>query len=101
MTDPTRYPLGPLARLAGVELGIIGGSQPGQPPRGLAALAIELGISHTMAQRLNANGLSEPQADRYAARLGYHPANVWPDWYEVTSSPGAHTLDDFDFDIDF
>lgn len=85
MTDEgrRRYPLHPLARILGVELGRVGGSQPGQPPAGLAALAEHLGISHTMAQRLNADGLSDGQADKYAIALGYHPSAIWPDWWEI------------------
>lgn len=96
---PTRrYPLEPLARLAGIELGRIGGSQPGQPPAGLAALAQQLGISHTMAQRLNTEGLSDQQADRYAIALGHHPGTIWPDWW--TNNPITPD-DDTRFDMDF
>jgi hypothetical protein len=78
-----RYPLEPLARLLGVELGRIGGYQAGQPRSGLAAVAEHLGISHTMAQRLNAEGLSERQADKYAIALGHHPGAIWPDWWDA------------------
>lgn len=79
-----RYPLAPLAHILGIELGRVGGSQPGQPRAGLAALAEHLGISHTMAQRLNAQGLSDTQADRYACRIGHHPSEIWPTWWAGT-----------------
>ena len=81
--DRRRYPLQPLARVLGIELGRVGGYQPGQPPSGLAAIAEQLGISHVMAQRLNAEGLSDRQADKYAIAIGHHPSAIWPEWNDV------------------
>lgn len=87
MTDDNggrrRYPLEPLARIAGVELGVVGGSQPGRRTESTAALAEALGISRTMAKRLNRDGLNERQADKYAIALGHHPSHIWPDWWDV------------------
>lgn len=90
-----RYPLQPVADLLGIELGRIGGSQPGQPLAGLAALAERLGISHTMAQRLNTEGLSYGQADEYAVGLGLHPSALWPEWWhDVEPDPDFYEPED-------
>lgn len=63
---PARYPLADLAHAAGAA--------------DLADLARMLGITYRHACRLQAEGLSDDQADRYACRLGEHPAAVWPEW---------------------
>lgn len=39
-----------------------------------------LRISWATLGRLRSAGLSEEQADRFAVRLGLHPAEVWPGW---------------------
>lgn len=95
---PTRWPLGPLAAALGIQLGVVGGQQPG-PRQGLVALAQQVGVSHTMVKRLRAQGLSDSQADRYAAALGYHPVNIWPDWL----APATDGVGDGDWytDVDF
>lgn len=33
--------------------------------------------------RARRDGLTDVQADRWATRLGYHPAQVWPDWIDA------------------
>lgn len=80
MTD-TRYPLEPLAQHLGINLGQIGGHQPGQHPTGITALADRLGISPRVAQRHRRHGLTPRLADRYACTTGTHPANIWPTWW--------------------
>jgi hypothetical protein len=88
-----RFPLEPLIRAAEIAMihdGEEGGQQPGQPYVGLAALAAQLGITHRMAQRLLAEGLSERQADHYACAIGRNPVNVWPE-FELTA-PGEEDL---------
>ena len=81
MTD-RRYPLGPLAHLMGIQLGRTGGDRPGET-RGLTLLAARLGVSRSWALKYQREGLSEDQADRYAQRIGYHPGNVWPEWWDI------------------
>ncbi|HVT78470.1 MAG TPA: hypothetical protein VHD87_15640 [Acidimicrobiales bacterium] len=69
-------------------------SKPRQPTLPFAALAEHLGVSETEAGRmltingsrlahLRAHGVAIDVADRYACRLGVHPAEVWPNWYRV------------------
>lgn len=41
--------------------------------------------------RLGQTRILVDEADRYAHLLGYHPVDVWPEWYQVTASM-AHTL---------
>lgn len=85
-TTQTRYPLAPLARALGITVTTRGGgNQPGHL-QGLAAIATHLGISHRHAQRLHQHGLNPEQADRYAIRLGIHPAVLWPSWWTDTDT---------------
>lgn len=46
-----------------------------------SALRMKVGISGESARRYESEGLTVWQADRLAVRLGFHPANVWPDWW--------------------
>jgi hypothetical protein len=60
----------------------------------VAPLAAKMGVSPTSALvRLNvssksykpwiANGMSWWVADRLAVRAGYHPAEIWDDWFDT------------------
>lgn len=46
------------------------------------ALRLKVGISGESTRRYEREGLTIWQADRFAVQLGYHPATVWPDWYD-------------------
>ena len=46
------------------------------------ALARVLGIGRRQIYRWRATGLAHYQADRVAANLGHHPANIWPDLWD-------------------
>jgi hypothetical protein len=35
----------------------------------------------TVRRWINAGGLTSRQADHCAVRLGYHPAELWPEWW--------------------
>lgn len=79
----TRYPLAPLAAAARIEL-----HRPGRPSdddqadAGLHALAQRIGITHRQARRILHTGLTDRQADRFATRIGMHPASIWPEWWD-------------------
>jgi hypothetical protein len=60
-----RYPLSPLLEATGLSL---------------SALAQRVGIGGGEYRRIQAEGVSELLADRWANRLGLHPAEVWPDF---------------------
>lgn len=45
--------------------------------------AAKLRTSWATLRRYEAEGLDTYQADRCAVRAGYHPANVWPDWWSA------------------
>lgn len=64
---PRRYPLEPLLKAAGMSL-----SQFGR----------RYGISGTTRQKLGGAGLTHEQADRWAARAGFNPAEVWLSWID-------------------
>ena len=34
--------------------------------------------------------ISVYKADEYAVRLGYHPANIWPDWFDEEPEEGSN-----------
>lgn len=42
---------------------------------------VMLAVSGSMWLRYKAEGLTPDQAERLAVRCGFHPAEVWPDWY--------------------
>lgn len=46
------------------------------------ALMRQLGISGYTLADAKAEGLTEVQADTWAVRLGWHPSNIWPEWWE-------------------
>ena len=47
------------------------------------ALAVQLSVSTRTIDRLRAKGaFTETQADVYAVRAGFHPATVWPSWWD-------------------
>lgn len=80
MTDANRYPLEPLAVKLKIELGQLGGQRDDETT-GLARLALRLGISHEAARNARKRGLNDRQADRFAVRCGWHPVQVWPEWF--------------------
>ena len=67
----TRLPLEPLRRAARAD--------------NLGHLSEMLGIppTHRQLNRWDATGLPYYTADRLAARLGLHPAGVWPDFHDT------------------
>lgn len=64
MTAP-RYPLQPLADAAGLSM---------------PALGKRLGLKGSTWQEARDLGVGQKAADRYAVRVGLHPAMVWLDW---------------------
>jgi len=77
MTATRRYPLQPLQAAARAD--------------NLHTLANRLGLTHRHLRRMQAQGLADREADRYACTLGYHPTEIWTDW---------HDIDDDDIDDD-
>lgn len=75
--DEVRYPLEPLAARSGL-------------PR--HQLAIRINASNLSMHRYERDGLTIWQADRFAVRLGFHPANVWPDWWHPTDGRNTRPL---------
>lgn len=90
-----RYPLQPLADALRIEL-----HHPGRPTdddqadSGLAALADRIGISHRQARRALHTGLTDRQADRFATRIGMHPASIWPQWWDAAGDDADWYTDD-------
>lgn len=66
-----RYPTGPLRGLLGVST--------------TTELARTCGVVRRQMQRYGVYGLPESVADRIAVRLGMHPAEIWPEWFEEAS----------------
>lgn len=79
---PIRYPLEALAVALRIELRVIEHGD-GVELLGLAAIADRLGIDHRQARRCLRFGLNDRQADRFAVRIGRHPASIWPEWWEA------------------
>lgn len=55
----------------------------------VSTLAEAVGVTPRTVHRWLAKGMTEEAADRAAVRLGRHPVEVWPDWYEVTADPAT------------
>ncbi len=54
------------------------------PHIGINAIAAEvLDVSPSCVNRWRICGLSERTADHVACRLGFHPASIWPDWWNA------------------
>jgi lambda repressor-like predicted transcriptional regulator len=51
----------------------------------VSALARATGIERTQLARWRSNGVPLDSADRVAIAAGCHPAEVWPDWYILTT----------------
>jgi hypothetical protein len=53
-------------------------------------MGVIFGLSDEGVQQLRRRGgLSLDQADRYAIRAGWHPAEVWPQWWELVEQADA------------
>lgn len=50
---------------------------------GASEIALRLGVSRAAASRARWEGLTEMTADRWAVAAGYHPSEVWVDWWAV------------------
>lgn len=48
-----------------------------------AEVAEVLGVSRRQVCRWAAHGLTPYEADRLAVKVGAHPAQVWPEWFEL------------------
>lgn len=65
-----RYPVEPLLRRAEVS------------SLSMLTTRARLRVGGGAYRHVLVDGLSAYQADRWAVRLGFHPAEVWPDWSE-------------------
>ena len=65
--DRRRYPLEPLAGLMGTTL---------------ADACRHLGVSGSVQKEYRERGVTAKVADRLAAKAGFHPAVVWPEWLD-------------------
>ena len=73
-----RYPIDALEHKLGTFLYV---SKDGQPARN-EGLSRVLGIAPGTIARQRQTGLRVREADLYAVRAGYHPALVWPSWFD-------------------
>ena len=71
-TDERRFPFAALVAAAG---GV-----------STAELARRAGMHLRQMQRYAAAGVPERCADDVAVRLGLHPGEVWPEWFEAAAS---------------
>lgn len=62
-----RFPLAPLLEVTGLTM---------------AQLNARIRMGGDTYRRVQTEGLSELVADRWATRLGLHPAEVWTDWFD-------------------
>ena len=46
-------------------------------------LEVQLGLRYEQLRHLEDVGLTEEQADHFAVKLGYHPGNIWNEWWNI------------------
>lgn len=79
-----RYPLGPLLEVVRRRLGApVPGHDEGYTD---ARARAELGVGEGVWRRWRTDGLTDPEADDAATRLGLHPAQVWPHEYALAAA---------------
>lgn len=88
-----RYPLHPLAEALRIELTTAERGN-GIEPHGLPALADRLHTDERHLRRALHHGLTDRQADRYATRIGMHPASIWPEWWDAAGDDADWYTDD-------
>jgi hypothetical protein len=49
----------------------------------MSALARALGADRAQVGRWERTGVSPCTADRLAIRLGFHPVELWPEWFDL------------------
>lgn len=84
-----RLPFADLERLVAVRLGVR--AEQGAPQAGWtdSDLAAVLGVSDWSLRQYRRRDLSLDVADRLAIAAGWHPAEVWPDWWALVEAVDA------------
>jgi transposase-like protein len=49
----------------------------------MSTLARALGVDRAQLGRWRRTGVTPSTADRLAVRLGFHPAELWPQWFDL------------------
>lgn len=64
----------------------------GETARDRQSFMERVGIDHARLIALQTPGqmISSNYADKYAIRLGYHPCQIWPDWFEREPEGGSN-----------
>lgn len=75
--QPRPFTVTALARAVGID------------PAHTSRLALRLRIDRRNIMRYRAWGLTVQQADEWAAKVGLHPAEIWPLWDELDRLRGA------------
>lgn len=76
LAHQTRLPLRPLLGAARAD--------------SVSDLARRIGVPIRRAQDWSTNGIPLYRADDLAARLGYHPAELWPEWWTTPDYAGGY-----------
>ena len=84
-TSTRHYPTGPVEAFLRARLGPTvvmpdGDSSGYTIARAAACLGIE---ANSYARVVKRGTITEPAADRWATRLGLHPADLWPQWWDL------------------
>lgn len=55
----------------------------------VSVLARALGVDRAQVARWRSDGVPIESADRIAVAVGRHPAEVWPEWYDLLADVAA------------
>jgi transcriptional regulator with XRE-family HTH domain len=97
--EPRPYDFDDLERLVMARLGVRANStSPGGWTDDDLADALGITVPHLRELRYRRRMLTERMADRLAVAAGYHPATVWPHWFddENTTPTAGPTTDEIE-----
>jgi hypothetical protein len=80
--DAARLAFDPLERTLAAFLGHIEAATARTGPN-LKRIAFALGVHPKQLYRWRESGLTWVQADKLAIRAGYHPAEIWSEWWSL------------------
>lgn len=83
-----RYPMGPLLRAFGEARVWNPHCQGARWQPSTSPISELLGMSYAALRHYRQRGVPESKADRFAVLLGFHPSEIWDDWFVLTDMAG-------------
>lgn len=81
-----RYPVGPLVDAIALDFNPVNHWEAGHI---IGYVSRRLNVDRSVLYRAKHHGLTEETADRLACRAGFHPCEVWDDWWDAVEKGAA------------